>query len=150
MSTMKKLIGIGVIAAVLALAACSGGTLTVAQYAKWCGDQNDQTQQVITPKNDTTVGEFRSVLNGMLDNYGGANPPEQMKDFHNAQMRFLRLFLDAADGYDEQDLLSDARDGMDIDELENVIELLTDEERLMLATLTPSERSELIATGCIG
>lgn len=92
---------------VLALTmACS--SLSVEDYAEWCGEWEDDYNNVFDGDGDL------SDMEDALEEWNAVNPPGEVKELHDLVADFMRAVIDIAEqGEDLEDQLDDLEDELE-------------------------------------
>lgn len=87
---MKQLIGLLLLS--IGLLGCSSGSdqLTVAEYAEWCGREEQQSARA----NDSegTYGELTIAMRTVLDEARSVVPPPELTDYHAKSVEVAEAF----------------------------------------------------------
>ena len=128
-------------------AACNGESrMTVAEYARWCGDNQTNNRFNDGDLLGATWGELEDAMQVLLDEYDrvdGQIPDEaSLETFHRVQRGVVRTVLVFARQQDNDEVFT-------LFELLAPVLSVAGSVEAAEAALTPSTRVALISTGCI-
>ena len=122
------------------MACGSPAQMTVDEYIDWCEASNRESGDV-----GDTWGSLRSYATETLKEVKKVNPPDEVKEYHDVQIRGLEVFLDLAEGKDDDTALdADGGFGVEPEFLE-----FTGEMSVAINNLPPTIASDLRQAGCL-